>query len=337
MDKDEDEEEEEEYDPDSLLRLPDNVLLETIGCLGINDLINVASTNRRLLPLANRACRTRYGKVSLEIEADGESEVAEFRLSRDGKILDSIKQKNIGKYLSISGNEIHRIDFDVTTVRQELLGMYERLLDAISKHATSVTTLQLTQFPRVLRSFLKPLTTVENLLLINCELSGNRAFEQRLINDNFPNIKYLHIINYQIESERFCDMIQHEFPKLKKLHLTIASEMVDIPEFRMFLQYNPQIERFALRIGHQHAWELVEFVGFYNFNQIKILEIISNLEPPSQIFHFNKTLKRLRYTTDMNKEIYLSSEEADWTIISDRRALRNVSIRDLYYERNINQ
>lgn len=312
--------------------LPNEILERILRTFDINQLLKVALTNKRLLAVVRDLYNLKYASTDIKIGTFvgvKKSETTELYIVRrtTRKLVEHIDQKNIRLFVWVFRDSIPRIDVSFIAIRtQKQRQIFGKFFIAISKYATSLEVMELDHFSKEnLRSFSNSLPQVKVVLFRECDLGGN----DRFITNIFPNIQWL-----GIHPRDRCQngLIEHEIKTLKDTTLVIVSK-VNISEFKLFFRMNPQITRVTLHIAHSCAWNLIQFIADYS--QIETLHLISDLEPPMETFQFNTKLRMFRYTTDTNKQFFQPGD-GSWLIVSEKKDLKNLSIRDLYNKRQLN-
>lgn len=301
----------------TLMILPDEVVEDIMRRLDINELINFSRANKRLLSIARSLYGRKYKNTTVIFLIGDES--YSFFIKRDGR-RDIIRKRNLAHFIWYFKSLITSVIVQCNSrIRnQEHITLFEQLFISISKNLKALKNIALNSFPEGhLQRFLKPLPQVRSVAIRRSDLSGNEPF----LKNSFKNIEQL-----VIEDGHMHTLIEHKLSRnLKYMTLVVSVQLnINISHFKTFLLLNPGLYRFKLEGDHVGIWELVQFIADYA--NIMEFELISELEPPEKIFHFNKNIIIFRYRIERgNCRIKLTNDK-----------LRNVSVRSLYDELKLN-
>lgn len=260
--------------------LNDDCLEHIFDYLSLEDLLNVAFSNTALQYASGLLFKRKYG-------------VLHFKFFR---IADSLMWQ-IGGELFVNEIEAQRFflvfaDFisSISLIfHEEYEEIFEKRLQQISTYSLeSLIEIKLCHFPEGwLNKFSKPMPKIKSVVLDDCHLGGKSV----MLSHIFPKLCNLKICDSSTE----IDQIISHFPYLKMLDLNVDNNS---SKFESFLNLNPQLTSFKLKLKGSRDWNLVRCIAeklqlenFY-FRYSRSL-------PQNERFHFKK-VRTFEYHSDGN-------------------------------------
>lgn len=265
--------------PMNIIDLNDRCLTNIFVHSHLNDLLNIAMSNKRFQHIAGIAFKQKYSDKQVEIYSDIYGDIF-LRIDKE-----EIDKDKIKSFMLIFGDW-----FSSIKLRHSEGGFSKQIFHAVQSHSLkSLIRIEFHLFPKGwLSKLTKPMPTILTVFFYKCNL-GSKTL---LLDNIFPNLCRMEI-NCEDDSIEH-NQIKTCFPNMKTMILDL-SYRYNLTDFETILSLNPQLTTLAMSQRCRN-WKLIRLVAEKLQLEEFELFVYNNLIPPEEkeCFRFKK-LKQFHY------------------------------------------